>query len=33
MKKVVKPKNAPDPWFTILGVSEWDYEWDSYMVY
>lgn len=32
MKKVEKPKNAPDPWFTRLGMSEWDYDWDEYMV-
>lgn len=33
MSKVEKPKNAPDPWFTTSGMSEWNYDWDDYFVF
>lgn len=32
MSKVEKPKNAPDPWYANAGMSEWNYDWDEYMV-
>ena len=33
MKKLEKPKNATDPWYANEGMSEWNYDWDEYIVH